>query len=185
MGVHPHIGRALACAASLAVMAALAPAMAGDLRSEAKTPEDRAVGAFLSYCLPVVTGGNDIAPIAQKRKLHQVPAAESDAYLQGKPGTVFELPEVGRGAVLAVAIPACSVMLERVDAREFLEQATYWFGADHSPFRLTANKTLVNGDIQREYRADIDGKAVALRLFLRLQPIPGGAQAMLTGGRAE
>jgi len=97
---------------------------------------------------------------------------------------VFELPEVGRGAVLAVANPACSVMLERVDAREFLEQATYWFGTDHSPFRLTQNKTLVNGDIQREYRADIDGKDVVLHLFLRLQPIPGGAQAMLTGGVA-
>ncbi|MGE5538538.1 MAG: hypothetical protein ACM30I_07955 [Gemmatimonas sp.] len=200
MGAH-RIIRALARATTpglplvtAVALAVASTAAAAELQtaSMTKTPEDRAVAAFLTYCLPAVTAGDSVARSAATKKLRAVPAAEQAAYLQGEPGSkndtnqkVFELPSVGPGAVLTAGDdPTCSIALERVDAREFLEQATYWFGTGQSAFKLTSNRTLPNGDIEREYKADVDGDDVVLRLSLRLKPVPGAAQAMLTGTRA-
>jgi hypothetical protein len=168
---------ALACALALPAPASASP-------DAAKSTEEKAIGAFLSYCLPAVGGAADVARVAEKRKLRPVPKSEQAAYLEDVPGQVFELPDVGLGVVLTAAdTPACSVMLEKVDARAFIEQTTYWLSNDQSAFHLAKNKTKVNGDIEREYRADVDGKTVVVRVLLRLKPVPNAPQATLTAGR--
>jgi hypothetical protein len=162
-------------------------AQAEDQQPDSKTYEGRAVGAFLTYCVPPILAGDSVAPVASELgKFPELPPPAQTAFLKGQPGKVFALPQVGPGIVLtAPQSPMCSVIMQTVDAGEFLNQTDFWFDPGHSPFTRTVDQTAANGDIHREYTGNVKGRGVLLLLNVRPKPVQGAIQAMLTAGRTQ
>ncbi len=99
---------------------------------------------------------------------------------------MFALPEVGGGIVLtAPQLPVCSILIQKLDAQEFIKQVNFWFDPQHSPFEVKENSSLPNGEIKRQYKAKIGNAHILLIMNVRAQPNPGGMQAMLTAGRSN
>lgn len=148
--------------------------------------EAKAVGAFLKYCLPTLIAQDSVARVAEMQKLPRLKAEPEKAFLQGKSGKVFGIPEVGGGIVLsAPAKPMCSVIVQRLDAREFIRQLDYWFDPAHTPFALDKDNTQKPGEHHREYKARFNDVNIRLIASVRMEPLKGAAQAMLTAGRIE
>jgi hypothetical protein len=149
--------------------------------------EAHAVHAFLLYCVPALSVRDSVARVAQMQKLPELPAAAEAAFLQGKPGKVFGLPEVGAGAVLtAPDTPLCSVIIQKLDPQEFIKQVDYWFAQGKSPFKMEQNNILPSGEINRQYTTSIGGTNIILLLVkVRPRPVDGGVQALLTAGRTS
>ncbi len=145
--------------------------------------EAKYVHSFLLYCLPAITAGESTASIAEASKLPELSSTAEAAFLNGKPGKVFAIPEAGGGIVLtAPNAPMCSVLILKLDSSEFVKEIDFWFDPNHTPFHLDENKTLDNGEIQRKYKAKIHDKNILVLVSIRTKPVAGAIQAMITGG---
>lgn len=161
------------------------PALAQELANK-NSYEAKAVGAFLLYCLPALTAKDSVQRVAEMQKLPELSAPAEAAFLQGQPGKVFGLPEVGPGIVLkALDQPICSVLIQKLDPQEFVKQMDFWFDPSHSPFQIKENNTSPNGEINRKYYAEIGSSKILLIASVRSQPLAGGVQAMLTAGQTN
>jgi hypothetical protein len=147
--------------------------------------EAKSVHAFLTYCLPALAANDSVSRVAEMMKLPELAKPAEDAFLRGKPGKVFSIPEVGAGIVLSAPdVPMCSVIIQKLDAKEFVVQTDYWFADKAAPFTMTKNDVSPGGEINREYKAKIKDTNILVFMNVRSQPVEGGIQAMITGGRA-
>ena len=146
--------------------------------------ESRAVHSFLLHCLPSVTLGESVQHAAEALKLPELPATAEAVFLKGKPGKVFGLPEVGAGIVLAAPeAPMCSVLIKKLDQKEFVKQLDILFDPKHTPFEMKENDVLDDGEVRREYTTTTAGTKILIIVKVRLESRDDGAQAMLIAGR--
>jgi hypothetical protein len=172
----------------LALLIILPAAYAAPVHAQAfsKTEgfEKKAVHAFLLYCLPPLKEGISTYDAAKKAKLPELSRANEAALLNGKPGKVFALPVVGKGAFLAAQkVPVCSLLIEKVDPDEFILQVEYWFDPASTAFRMQESGQLANGDHFRRYMGQIGGSVIDMMVNYRMRPFSGGMQAMITANR--
>ena len=160
----------------------LSPAQAEDPQ-KSNTYEARAVHSFLLHCLPALTIGQSVQHAAEMQKLPELPASAEAVFLKGKPGKVFGLPEVGAGVILATPdSPMCSVLIKKLDQKEFIKQLDVWFDPKHTPFEIKENDTLDDGEIRREYTTNTAGTKILIIVKVRTESRDDGAQAMLIAG---
>jgi hypothetical protein len=145
--------------------------------------EEKAVHAFLLYCLPALSVGDSVARVAEMDKLPRLPAIAEKAFLQGRPGKVFALPKVGNDVVLvAPAMALCSIDVKKMDVAEFDKQTTAWFTAKEAPFKLIKDESSLK-EISRQYQGKVGDANILILVSARYKVTAGQLQGIITAGR--
>lgn len=135
--------------------------------------------AFLTRCMPAAHAEIPIAPDGMTKLDGQL----ADAWLQGKPGTVWSYD--GEHDVLLVSVrPSnCFVVSKYGEVPDLRERVAGWFEEDGSGFAEDEFRTNPAGEFTASYTRKA-GDGWAHRILIQARPVPesGGLAIMGTAG---